>query len=53
MLKLNEAADFLGVSKATVRRLDNLGFIRSYRVGTGRHRRFRQEDLQAYLEQNS
>lgn len=53
MLTMEDAASILAVSKSTLRRLDNAGFIRSYRIGTGKHRRFRKRDLLDYLEQNS
>ena len=52
-LDLDEAAEILGVSKSTLRRLDNLKQIRSYRIGTGKHRRFKKKDLLGYIEKNS
>lgn len=53
MLTMQESAEILAVSKSTLRRLDNDGFIKSYRIGTGKHRRFRKKDLLEYLEKNS
>lgn len=53
MLSVTEAAEIFGVSKSTIRRLNNLGEIKSYRVGTGKHRRFKKKDLLDYLEKNS
>lgn len=53
LLDLEEAAEILGVSKSTLRRLDRLKLIRSYRIGTGRHRRFKKKDLLDYIERNS
>jgi excisionase family DNA binding protein len=53
MLTMDEASEIMGVSKSTLRRLDKTGCIKSYRIGTGKHRRFRKKDLLAYLEQNS
>jgi|PlaIllAssembly_1097288.scaffolds.fasta_scaffold1531018_2 excisionase family DNA binding protein len=53
LLTLDEAAQIMGVSKSTLRRLDNTSVIRSYRIGTGKHRRFKKKDLLDYLEKNS
>lgn len=53
MLTVAEAAELLGVSKSTIRRLNKIGEIKSFRVGTGKHRRFRKKDLLDYLERNS
>ncbi|GEM_PF-1117141 len=50
MLTMEEAAEIMGVSKSTLRRLDNTGLIKSYRIGTGKHRRFRKKELLDYLE---
>ena len=52
MLSVSEASYILGVSASTLRRIANMGEVRSYRIGTGRHRRFRKGDLLGYLEQN-
>ncbi len=53
MLTVTEASEIFGVSKSTIRRLNNIGEIKSYRIGTGKHRRFRKRDLLDYLEKNS
>jgi excisionase family DNA binding protein len=53
MLTINEAAELLGVSCTSLRRYANEGKIRVYRVGSGKHRRFRKRDVLSYLEQNS
>ncbi len=53
MLSVAEASEVFGVSKSTIRRLNSLGEIKSYRIGTGKHRRFRKRDLLNYLEKNS
>ena len=53
MLTVAEASDILGVSKSTIRRLNKINEIKSYRIGTGKHRRFRKKDLLDYLEKNS
>jgi excisionase family DNA binding protein len=53
MLTITEAADLLGVSCTSLRRYANEGRIRVYRVGSGKHRRFRKRDVLEYLEKNS
>jgi excisionase family DNA binding protein len=53
MLTITEAAELLGVSCTSLRRYANEGKIRVYRVGSGKHRRFRKRDVLSYLEQNS
>ncbi len=53
MLTITEAAELLGVSCTSLRRYANEGKIKAYRVGSGRHRRFRKRDVLVYLEQNS
>jgi excisionase family DNA binding protein len=52
MLTITEAAEILGVSCASLRRYANEGKIRAYRVGSGKHRRFRKRDVLEYLEKN-
>ncbi|MBU1628115.1 helix-turn-helix domain-containing protein [bacterium] len=47
---VSQAAEFLGVSKTTVRRLSNSGDLKNYRIGTGRHRRFKKKDVIETLE---
>lgn len=53
MLTVSEAAEILGVSKTTIRKLSKIGQIKSFRIGTGKHRRFKKKDLIEYLERNS
>ena len=53
MLTITEAAEILGVSCTSLRRYANEGKIKAYRVGSGRHRRFRKRDVLEYLERNS
>ncbi len=53
MLTVSEASEIFGVSKSTIRRLNKMNIIKSYRIGTGKHRRFRKKDLLDYLERNS
>jgi transcriptional repressor of dcmA and dcmR len=50
LLNIKEAAEFLNVSEITVRRWTNQGLLNCYRVGKGRARRFRPQDLMACLE---
>ena len=50
VLSINEAADVLGIARATVYRLLRTGELQSVRVG--KRRKFRPEDLDAYLERN-
>lgn len=45
MLSVSEAAELLGVSKTTIRRFSNSGHLRSYRIGPGKHRRFKKRDV--------
>ncbi|MBU0568498.1 helix-turn-helix domain-containing protein [bacterium] len=49
-LTVSQAAEFLGISKTTVRRLSDTGDLKSYRIGTGRHRRFKKKDVIETLE---
>lgn len=53
LLTVAEASEILGVSKSTIRRLNRMDIIKSYRIGTGKHRRFRKKDLLEYLERNT
>jgi len=50
LLNIKEAAEFLNVSEMTVRRWTDNGSLRCYRVGGRRARRFKPQDLMAYLE---
>ena len=50
LLNIKEAAEFLNVSEMTVRRWTNTGSLQCYRVGGRRARRFKAQDLMAYLE---
>lgn len=50
LLNIKEAAKFFNVSEMTVRRWTNKGSLHCYRVGNRRARRFRLQDLMAYLE---
>ena len=46
--KITEASEYLGVSINTLKTLANNGKIKSFKT-TGEHRRFRQDDLDAYM----
>lgn len=46
--KITEASEYLGVSIITLKTLANNEKIKSFKT-TGEHRRFRQEDLDAYM----
>ncbi|MCZ7665457.1 MAG: MEDS domain-containing protein [Thermoleophilia bacterium] len=50
LLTIREAAAFLSVSVMSVRRWTNAGTLKCYRVGSKDERRFRMEDLQAFIE---
>jgi len=47
--KITEASEYLGVSINTLKMLANNGKVKSFKT-TGEHRRFRQDDLDAYME---
>lgn len=50
LLDIGEAAKFLNVSEASLRRWTNAGTLPCLRVGRRRERRFRREDLLAFME---
>lgn len=50
VLSINEAAAVLGVERSTIYRLLRTGELQAIRVG--QRRRFRPEDIDAYLERN-
>ena len=50
LLNIKEAAEFLNVSEMTVRRWTNKGLLKCYRIGGRQVRRFKAQDLIAYLE---
>ncbi len=49
LLTMREASRLLGVHSNTLRRWCRAGLLREYRIGVGRHRRFRHADLAALL----
>jgi len=53
MLTISEVARLLNVHINTVRRWSNQGALKSYRIGSRGDRRFRQEDIDRFLEQGN
>jgi transcriptional repressor of dcmA and dcmR len=53
LLDISEAARFLNVSETSLRRWTNTGALSCLRIGRRRERRFRREDLLAFMEQQS
>lgn len=52
LMTLDEAADYLGVAKITLRRWTRKGELPCVRIGKRSDRRFRREDLDAYIRAN-
>ena len=50
MLRPAEAASLLGIHTNTLRRWSDRGLIRAYRISQRGDRRFRQEDIDAFLK---
>lgn len=53
LLTLEEAAEFLGVSKTSLRRWTNDGRLNCHRVGVRRERRFDLDELESFLAQGA
>jgi excisionase family DNA binding protein len=53
LLTAREAAELLHAHIATVGRWSRCGLLKSYRVGSRGHRRYKLEDIYACLEQNA
>jgi excisionase family DNA binding protein len=53
MLNTAEAARFLRVSQASIRRWSDAGLLAAHRVGRRRERRFEQSDLLAFIDHQS
>jgi len=53
MLTTTEVAHFLDVHPNTVRQWANKGFIHAYRLGPRRDRRFKPEEVDNFLRQDS
>jgi excisionase family DNA binding protein len=50
LLDIGEAAQFLNVSETSLRRWTNAGVLQCLRIGRRRERRFRRQDLLAFME---
>src|SRR5262249_10514477 len=50
-LTLGQAARYLGVAQSTIRKWSDSGRVRVYKT-PGRHRRYRRDDLDAFLERS-
>lgn len=48
MLSISEAADFLGISRQTLRRWDKAGTLRPSYISPGKHRYYRQSELRKF-----
>ena len=50
VLTIQEVAEILSVSLQTLRRWDNLGILKAFRVNEQQQRRYRKDQIIAYLE---
>jgi len=53
MLRVGEVAGLLGLHSNTVRRWEDKGVLRAYRIGTRGDRRFRREDVDGFLKERA
>ncbi len=51
MLTTGDAAQLLGLHPSTVRRWNKSGILKSYRIGSRGDRRFRREEIDAFLKE--
>lgn len=51
MLTTRQVAQFFGVHVSTVRRWSKKGILKAYRISSRGDRRFRQEDVDAFLKE--
>ena len=51
-LTLGQAARYLGVAQSTIRKWSDSGRVRAFKT-PGRHRRYRRDDLDAFLERSA
>lgn len=49
LLTMREVCQLLHIHSNTLRRWSELGIIKTYRIGLGSHRRFKEEDVVALL----
>jgi excisionase family DNA binding protein len=49
LLTVREVCQLLGIHSNTLRRWSDIGLLNAYRIGTGKHRRFKAEDIEALL----
>ena len=49
LLTVKEVCQLLHVHSNTLRRWSDQGILKAYRIGPGRHRRFKAEDLAAFV----
>lgn len=50
LLRIQEAAEILGINPETLRRWDNQGRLQAVRIGKRKDRRYKMEDLQKIIE---
>jgi len=50
LLTIKQASQILGLSPWTLRKWDNEGKLAPVRIGSGKHRRYRKEDIQSVIE---
>ena len=50
LLKINQAAEILGVNPETLRRWDNEGRLKAVRIGKRQDRRYNMEDIQKIID---
>ncbi|MEN8253716.1 MAG: helix-turn-helix domain-containing protein [Patescibacteria group bacterium] len=51
LLNLKQTAQILNVSIWTLRKWDNEGKLKAVRIGTGKHRRYKKEDIIKILQE--
>ena len=51
-LTLGQAARYLGVAQSTIRKWSDSGRVRAFKT-PGRHRRYRRDDLDAFLQRSA
>lgn len=51
LLTINQTAQILSVSPWTLRQWDNQGKLTAVRIGSGKHRRYKKEDILSITQQ--